>query len=438
MAQDIFPLVITDNQSVASAGRAQHTGYRRSRGPTTGSKRSVRYLVDKAGIVYDSAVSGLLDGVVQTCSFRFDISCFSGFQKMFKQSPAESICVVRLSAIGDTCHALAVIRAIQDAWPETRITWIIGKTEAGLMADIPGIEFIIFDKSKRHAAYADVRKQLGGRRFDIALCMHASMRANWLCRMIDTPIRLGYDFSRARDYQWLFTNRRIEAGRNEHVLDAMMGFARAIGVLAGKPHWDIPLSPAQTEFVTQHHFGAQPLLLISPCSSQRARNFRNWSAENYAAAANHAQQKYGCKIILTGGNSALEIEYGKNISKLCDPGLVNLIGKTNLKQLLALLDAADVLICPDSGPAHMATTVGTPVIGLYATSNPDRTGPYLSRALTVNAYPDAIGRFLGKTVDQVRWGQRVRNPDAMDLIRLSSVKQSIDEVLGIKKRIRDT
>lgn len=351
---------------------------------------------------------------------------------MFKQSPPDSICLIRLSAIGDTCHALAVIRAIQDAWPDTRISWIIGKTEAGLMADIPGIEFIIFDKSKGRAAYADVRKALNDRGFDVALCMHASMRANWLCRMINTPIRLGFDFARARDFQWLFTNRRIEAGEKEHALDAMMGFARALGIPGGKPHWDIPLSPGQTDFVTQYHIGAQPLLLISPCSSHRARNFRNWSAENYAAAANHAQQKYNCKVILTGGRSTLEVEYGKNISKLCGPDLLNLIGKTNLKQLLALLEAADVLICPDSGPAHMATTVGTPVIGLYATSNPERTGPYLSQAITVNAYPDAVGRFLGKTVDQVRWGQRVRNPGAMDLIRLASVKQSIDEVLGKK------
>jgi len=350
---------------------------------------------------------------------------------MFKQSPAESICVIRLSAIGDTCHALAVIRAIQDAWPETRITWIIGKTEASLLADIPGIEFIIFDKGRGRVAYADVRKALGQRRFDIALCMHASMRANWLCRIINAPLRLGYDYSRARDFQWLFTNRRIVAGKNEHVLDAMMGFTRALGISAGKPRWDIPLSPTQTDFVTQHHFGAEPLMLISPCSSQRARNFRNWSAENYAAAANYAQRKYGCKIILTGGNSALEVEYGKNISKLCNPDLRNLIGKTSLKQLLALLEAAEVLICPDSGPAHMATTVGTPVIGLYATSNPQRSGPYLSRAVTVNAYPDAVGRYLGKTVDQVRWGQRVRNPGAMDLIRLASVNKSIDTVFGV-------
>ena len=75
-----------------------------------------------------------------------------------------------------------------------------------------------------------------------------------------------------------------------------------------------------------------------------------------------------------------------------------------------------MVLCPDSGPAHMATAAGTPVVGLYATSNPDRTGPYLSRDLCVNRYPDAVRRYLGKDIRDLRWGQRVRHPDAMELI----------------------
>ena len=93
----------------------------------------------------------------------------------------------------------------------------------------------------------------------------------------------------------------------------------------------------------------------------------------------------------------------------------------------ALIAAADLVICPDSGPAHMATAAGTPVIGLYATSNPNRTGPYLSRHLTVNRYPDAVRKYLGSDVDQLRWGQRVRHPDAMDLITIRDVTDKIDD-----------
>jgi heptosyltransferase I len=76
----------------------------------------------------------------------------------------------------------------------------------------------------------------------------------------------------------------------------------------------------------------------------------------------------------------------------------------------------------------MATTVGTPVIGLYATSNPDRSGPYLSRNLTVNAYPEATRHFLGKMPEELRWGQRVRSPGAMALIQLDDVIERINRV----------
>ncbi len=346
-----------------------------------------------------------------------------------QQAPPESICVIRLSAIGDTCHALAVVRAIQDTWPETRLTWIIGKTEATLMSDIPGIEFIIFDKAKGSAAYRKVRAKLRHRSFDVTLCMHAAIRANLLCRLVRSPVRLGYDYARARDFQWLFTNQRIPSVPRQHVQDAMLEFARAIGVPERPLRWDIPLSAVHRDFAAQYVSPNRPIFVISPCSSNRQRNFRNWSAESYAAAANHARKKHNCRVILTGGGSASEIEYGATISKLCGPSVVNLVGQTNLKQLLAILERAALLLCPDSGPAHMATTVGTPVVGLYATSNPDRTGPYRSRDLSVNVYADAVRRFLGKSVAELNWGERVRDPRAMGLIRLAQVAGGIDRVL---------
>jgi heptosyltransferase I len=83
----------------------------------------------------------------------------------------------------------------------------------------------------------------------------------------------------------------------------------------------------------------------------------------------------------------------------------------------------------------MATAAGTPVIGLYASSNPDRTGPYLSRDLSINMYPDAVERFMGKKVEDLRWGQRVRDPAAMGLIRLASVNQRIDRVFSAEIRV---
>ena len=348
----------------------------------------------------------------------------------FAGSEPKTICLLRLSAIGDTCHALAVARNLTDNWPDVGLTWIIGKTEAALLGDVAGIEFIIFDKSKGRASVRHVRDALAKRRFDVALCMHASMRANRIARLIPAPVRLGFDWQRARDFQWLFTNARIPAKPREHALDAMMGFARHIGAGPTPLRWDIPLSDEDRAFAASHC--AYPTLAISPCSSQRARNYRNWPVERFVAAARYAQMTHGCRIVITGGATDTEREYADAITRNVGPDVVNLVGQTTLKQLLAVFAASDALLCPDSGPAHIATAAGTPVIGLYATSNPDRTGPYVSRQLTVNRYPEALAEFMGKRVEQVRWGQRVRHAQAMSLIQVADVTEKIDVVFGAK------
>ena len=95
--------------------------------------------------------------------------------------------------------------------------------------------------------------------------------------------------------------------------------------------------------------------------------------DRYAAIADYAAERYDAKILLTGGPTDLERDYGRGIIELAGTEIVNLIGTTTLKQLLALLERSTVVLCPDSGPAHMATAVGTPVAGLYATSNRHRT-----------------------------------------------------------------
>ena len=133
-------------------------------------------------------------------------------------------------------------------------------------------------------------------------------------------------------------------------------------------------------------------------------------------------------MVITGAGTALEREYADALTNAS--GVTSIVGDSSLKELVAVFAAARLVICPDSGPAHMATAVGTPVIGLYATSNPDRTGPYLERELTVNRYPDAVERYLGKPVDKVRWGQRVRDPGAMDLITIDDVTGKIDTFMG--------
>jgi len=306
---------------------------------------------------------------------------------------------------------------------------VIGKTEYGLMKGVDEIEFIIFDKTRPRASLAAIRRQTRARRFPVLLHMHASMRANLASCAVSAVRRIGFDRRRARDWQWLFTSERIPPQPEQHVMDGLFGFLVHLGIGERVLRWDIPVCGEDRDFAAARCGSGSPVVVISPCSSQRFRNYRNWRAENYAQLVNHLQTRHGARVLLTGGATDIERRYAGAIESAAAQPVENLVGRTTLKQLLAVLDHADLLICPDSGPAHMATAVGTPVIGLYATSNRQRTGPYFSQDLVVDRYPEAVRREFGVPVSGLRWGQRVRDPDAMDLIRVEDVIAKVDQVL---------
>jgi heptosyltransferase I len=338
----------------------------------------------------------------------------------------ESLCILRLSAIGDTCHVVPVVRTLQRIWPTTRLTWVIGRVEARLMSLLPGVEFITIDKGAGLAAARALRALLRGRRFDVLLHLQLSLRASLVSALISANIRLGFDRARARELQWLFTNAQIEPRVRQHVLDSFQGFLGALGLPQGDLQWNLPLPADAQQYAAALVPDAQPTLIISPCSAHPARN---WRPERYATIAEHAVQAHGMRVILCGGPSALERAMGASIERRAAVPIVNQIGADTLPQLLALLARARVLLCPDSGPAHMATMVGTPVIGLYAATRLERTGPYLSRQWCVDRYEAAAHRYRHRSAEQLAWSEKIEHSGVMDLIEVADVRERLDALM---------
>jgi heptosyltransferase I len=341
--------------------------------------------------------------------------------------------LLRLSAIGDTCHALAALRALQQAWPDARFTWIIGKLEARLMtALLPEVEFITFDKGAMLAELLRLRGLLAARRFDLLLDLQLSIRASLVSALVRAPVKLGFDRRRARELQWLFTNAHIAPAVREHVLDSFLGFVRACGVAPGTPRWNLTLPEADRQYADTIVGNGRPTLVVSPCSSHPARN---WPADRYAVVADHAIDAHGMRVVLCGGPSAAERLMGDAISKAAHHALDDQIGKDTLPQLLALLARSTVLLAPDSGPAHMATMVDLPVIGLYAATNPARTGPYFSRGWCVDKYDAAARRYLGRPAAEIPWTTKIETPGVMDLIGTGEVTAKLDALMA-RRNIR--
>ena len=143
-------------------------------------------------------------------------------------------------------------------------------------------------------------------------------------------------------------------------------------------------------------------------------------------------EQLGGEVLLTGSGTAMERDYAAVIA--AQPGVTDLNGRTTLKQLAALIGLARLVVCPDSGPAHIGAALGTRVVGLYAGSNPDRSGPWGNREFTANCYPQAVRRSLGKGVDEVRFGRRLHAAGAMNEIAVADVIETVERAWALPGR----
>ncbi len=335
-----------------------------------------------------------------------------------------SICLLRTSAIGDVSHVVPLLRTLQQAWPQASLTWIVGKLERKLVGDLPGVEFVTFDKAAGWGGMRAVHATLRGRRFDALLQMQVAMRSNLLSLGIKADRRIGYDRARAKDLHGLVINERIPARSGEHVLDAIGSFCEPLGLKQTVVRWDIPIPDEAHVWAADQLPGDTPTLLVSPTSSHA---LRNWRPERYAAVMDHVASR-GWRVVLIGGPSATERTMADTVLAACRHQPLDLTGKDTLKKLMALCARAQLLLGPDSGPMHMANSVGTRVLGLHAASNPDRSGPYSDRRWCVNKYDAAARKYLGKPASEISWGRKIEKAGVMDLIGVDDVIERYEAV----------
>lgn len=326
---------------------------------------------------------------------------------------SSSLCLLRLSALGDVTHVVPLVRTLQQARPGTPLHWIIDKAGHKLLDGLPGVVFHPYDKKTGLAGMRALKATFPPGRFEALLQMQVAFRANVLSAFVPAVRRIGYDKARSKDLHGLFINERIPDRPGIHVLDAIGSFSEPLGIVQQQVSWDLAVPPAAVEWAqAQWQDDGRPVLMISPCSSHVRRN---WYADRYAAVANHATAR-GWRVVLCGGRSELERDMSDAILAQLDTPALDLVGKDTLKQLPALLARAALVMTPDSGPMHIANAVGTKVLGLHAASNPHRSGPYSDRRYCVDRYDDAARKYLGKPASALKWGTKIEFDDVMQLI----------------------
>ena len=337
----------------------------------------------------------------------------------------ENICVLRTSSLGDICHMLPFIYTLIKEYPNAKITWVIGESEANFIGEIDGIEFIIFEKTNTLKSYFAIARKLKNIKYDVMFIMQVSLRANIISLLINSKIKLGYDFERSSDLHSFFSNKRIQASAHSHVVDVFLSFLSVLNIKKNKfiYKWSIKQKVGKKELYEKFSRLEESYFVLSPCS----RSFnRNWLVERYAETADYINKNFGLQCVFSSSTSSVEKAFVDKVISHMRTKPLNLAGKTNLHELLALIRNSELLISPDSGPIHLATCENKPVIGLYGVTNTLRAGPYNSRNLCVDKYNTALLKYEGLLPHEAKWRFKNNNKNVMSLISTEEVIKKID------------
>ena len=315
------------------------------------------------------------------------------------------VCIVMMSAVGDTVHVLPVVTALKRHDPDLHLSWVLQPLPASLVAGHPSVDAIIpFEPKRGWRAFTDIARRLRAERFDLVIDLQVALKAGIVTALARAPRKLGFDRRRARDANWLFTTERIAAHPPQHVQEQYLEFLRHLGVNPEPIEWNI--GPFPDERGWQRDFIAGIGGTYAAINIATSNPDRDWQPDRWTTVIDALHQRYGLRTVIVGGRSERELTTRDAIVAAAGAEPVDALG-SGFRKLVGILDGAELVLALDSAPLHLAVAVGTPVISLMANADPRRTGPFRAyHDLIVDAYHDPGER--SPVSMQRRWGRMAR------------------------------
>jgi heptosyltransferase I len=301
----------------------------------------------------------------------------------------DRVCIVMMSAVGDAVHVLPVLHSLKRANPDTKITWVLQPGPAMLVKGHPLVdEIILFDRTGGIRGFLEIRDQFKNRRFDLVIDLQVYFKANVVASFIKAPVKLGFDFARARDLNWLFTTHRIPPHAMQHVQEQYLEFCDYLGAPTTPVTWG--LGPwSDEERLWQRNFYSSIERPAVPIVVATSKPQKDWLPERWAEVCDALYGDFGLQPILVGGRSPREVEAERIIMERTRHKPLSALGNGGLRGLVGIFDGAALVMSPDTGPLHISVALDRPVVSLIGYSNPKRVGPYRKFGdLMVDAYGD--------------------------------------------------
>lgn len=269
-----------------------------------------------------------------------------------------------------TIPAMGVVRK---AFPGAEITLVANPAVAELFKEHPSCDHIIvWDKKNVHKGATGLLQfssKLQRENFNLAILFQNAIEAAimvWLARI---PRRVGY----RTDGRRLFLNRGVHVGPKEkrlHHVDYYLHMLEQAGIVAEPGPLSLSCTPEEVAGAREK-LGEADWIAINPGAAYGSA--KRWLPERFAHTANQIYMEYKTPILLLGGPA--EASVGKQISEKMNVPHRNLVGKTSIRELMAILSLCRLLLTNDSGPMHIATALNVPVVALFGPTDHTTTSP---------------------------------------------------------------
>ena len=281
--------------------------------------------------------------------------------------------IVLLGAIGDVVCGMPLAQRLRAGWPQTRIAWAVEPAAAPLLQTHPAVdELIVFRRGEGAAAFIEFLRAVRDSRPGVTLDLQRHLKSGLTSRASAAPRRLGFHWRNSREGNWFFNTDTIAPVETFTLkLTHFQRFADYLGVAPAPVSFGLAASAEER---------TRAAALLAPAGARFAVLYvgSTWASRQWLPAATAALcsqlRARGLGVVLVGGPG--DVPFVQAVLAAGAGEVVNAVGQTSLRDVVAIMERAAVAIGPDTGPMHIAAAVGAPVVALFGATSPRRSGPW--------------------------------------------------------------
>lgn len=290
--------------------------------------------------------------------------------------------IVRLGSLGDVIHGIPSAAALRRHFPHARIDWLVDPRYVALLDLVDGLDARIpFDSrgltrgNGMWSALSDLRAV----RYDAVLDFQGLLKSAVLARLVGARQTIGFSRAHLREpLGALFYTTSVDPGPVPHVIDKTLSLLAPLGVVDRSVRFPIVVPRTAVAASIAERFGPDGYALVNPGA---AWPNKRWPPDRFGAIAAAIRHEHGLRSVVLWGPG--EESLAASVAAASD-GAAEQAPATNIPDIVAIARGARLMVSGDTGPIHIAGAVGTPLVGLFGPTFPERNGPWSSRDVVLS------------------------------------------------------